>query len=404
MVGLAVSSWIARYLGPTQQGILVFITSYIAVFQVIAELGTTNIVIRKMAREPDKSGKILASITHMRFISSFACLVSAIALMWFWKPQDTQSIILTSIIGAAMLFQAADTVDLWFQSQSQSKRTVTARTIAFLISNLVKISLLLASAPLLAFAIAITLEFGVAAGGLLYGYRRFPTRCKWQFDSNELKIILCHSVPFLLSGCINIISINIDKLIIFELLNSRQAGIYGAAFLLIGSASVIPYAISSSTAPYIARCDDTKKRNKIFENLYFALWWSALFLLPILFFLSDYIVLILFGDAYSDASGVLRILSFALIPIFLSLGNDYLSLMQQKGRMTLYRTLFGLSTLLAMLLVFTPTWGINGAAIALLISHTVSNTIFFWLLMPDSMRLQLRGLTRPMINLFTSNN
>ena len=78
---------------------------------------------------------------------------------------------LVGITAAGMIFQAFDTIDLWFQSQIQSKYVVYARTTAFSLISVIKIVLILTAAPLIAFAWAGMAEIALGSIGLIIVYQ-----------------------------------------------------------------------------------------------------------------------------------------------------------------------------------------------------------------------------------------
>ncbi|ELJ7006574.1 oligosaccharide flippase family protein, partial [Escherichia coli] len=46
ILGLVISTWVARYLGPQEYGILAYILAYLAFFQAVVNLGLDGIVVR----------------------------------------------------------------------------------------------------------------------------------------------------------------------------------------------------------------------------------------------------------------------------------------------------------------------------------------------------------------------
>ncbi len=75
--------------------------------------------------------------------------------MWtilFLRPADGLSHWLVGILSAGIIIQAFDAIDFWFQSQVQSKYTVIAKGVAYLVLSALKIILILLEAPLVAFA------------------------------------------------------------------------------------------------------------------------------------------------------------------------------------------------------------------------------------------------------------
>src|SRR5271167_2378733 len=56
--GLLISVWVARYLGPSQFGILNYALSFTAIVASFVSLGFDSIVVRELVNEPDRSGEI----------------------------------------------------------------------------------------------------------------------------------------------------------------------------------------------------------------------------------------------------------------------------------------------------------------------------------------------------------
>ena len=143
VLALTVGAWVARNLGPHAFGELAYAITFIALFQGIANLGLDGIVVRDLSRNPAESSIILGTVFRLRLIVGGGCWLSAIGLIYALRPDDKNSLILISIIGASLIFQSAETVDLWFQCQSQNKRTVAAKLFSYIIANSLRIILLL---------------------------------------------------------------------------------------------------------------------------------------------------------------------------------------------------------------------------------------------------------------------
>jgi PST family polysaccharide transporter len=86
------------------------------------------------------------------------------------RPADTLVVMMVGIIAAGNIFQAFNAIDLWFQSQVQSKYTVYAKSTAFLLISIVKIILILSGAPLISFALAALIEVFLGAIGMIVVY------------------------------------------------------------------------------------------------------------------------------------------------------------------------------------------------------------------------------------------
>src|ERR1700721_820037 len=65
-VGLFVSVWVARYLGPARFGGLNFALSYAALFASLMTLGLDGIVVREIVRDSSQTPRILGSALALR--------------------------------------------------------------------------------------------------------------------------------------------------------------------------------------------------------------------------------------------------------------------------------------------------------------------------------------------------
>ena len=145
--GLFVGAWVARYLGPADFGTLSFVIAYITFFQAFSALGLDTIVIREIARYPRLAPSLLGSALLMRICSSLIAFLVATATVGLFYGWDSQLFWITVIISSSLAFQAGDTVDLWFQSQSRNRLTVIVKLAAYVASNALKIIGILLAAP-----------------------------------------------------------------------------------------------------------------------------------------------------------------------------------------------------------------------------------------------------------------
>jgi len=107
IIGLTIGAWTARYLGPAQFGELAYVVSFIAFFQVIADLQADGFIVRDIAQERAHAALILGTALWLRMLLGFLAWLGATGLMLLLHPHDTQLFVLTAIIGGMMIFQSA---------------------------------------------------------------------------------------------------------------------------------------------------------------------------------------------------------------------------------------------------------------------------------------------------------
>ena len=72
---LLVGIFVARYLGPTQYGIMNYAVSFVTLFLVIATFGFENIEIREEAKANDQKDIILGTVFVLRLVLSLITIV-----------------------------------------------------------------------------------------------------------------------------------------------------------------------------------------------------------------------------------------------------------------------------------------------------------------------------------------
>ena len=339
-IGLVIGAWVARYLGPAQFGELAYVISFIAFFQVIANLQADGFIVRDIAQGRGETSVLLGTTLWLRLIFGVTGWVCAAGLMFLLHPKDYQLILLTVIVGATMVFQPADTVDLWFQSQSQSRRTVTAKFAAYLFSNGVKIVLILYKAPLVAFAGVICLECAATALGLAVVYRRFPTHNHWRASLAKARSLLHLCWPFISSGLMITIFLRIDQIMLKEMLGERELGIFAAALPISQALTVIPSTLVVSLAPFVARKINQDER--LYEDALVTIFRSFAFLslsgASIIALASPWLIKLMYGSQYEFSAVILSTHVFVNVLIFQGIAQDLWVINKNVRSVTLVST------------------------------------------------------------------
>lgn len=375
LLGLLVGAWVARYLGPAQYGELAYALAYIAFFQAVANLGMDGIVVRDIARDQSQAGQILGTAFALRLATGVLCwLVAVLGMAWSNGWQD-RSVAIVALVGASLIFQSADTIDLWFQSQSQSKRTVLAKLVAYLLANGVKVLLILSQAPLLAFAAVAALEFATAGLALAYAYRRFPCQSHWQ------KVVIQHwfdllkkTSPLMFSGVWVTIYSRVDQIMIKHFLSEYHLGLYTTVLPLSQAWNFLPTILMLGLLPYLA-ADSLANRTHKFVQL---LQLSAIFAILIsiaMAIISKPLVALLLGEAYKESATILSVIVFSNIFTFLGSIQSVWATTENRLRVYFISTLISSSLSIVVTAILISYFGLVGAALAYLISMFLAVTL-----------------------------
>jgi len=400
LIGVTVGAWVARYLGPAQFGELAYIIAFIAFFQVIAGLEANGFIVRDIARKRGDAAVILGTSLRLRVVSGIMCWLAAIALMYLLHPEDGRLCRLVAIVGAMLVFQASDTVDLWFESQSQSKLTVIAKLVSYLFSNGVRVFLLLYKAPLIAFAGVICLESAALAVALIVAYRRFPADNRWRADMAQAKQLLHLCWPFIASGVMITAYMRIDQIMLKEMLGERELGIYAVALTLSQVWNIIPATLVASLAPFVAR---KKSRSEAEYRdalvIIFRFFAIVAFLGTVLTALAaPWIVGLLYGVEYRASAPVLSVLVFVIFFVFQGIAQSLWVVNDNVRIVNLIGTFLAALISIIANLVLIKKFGIMGAVFSCLLAQGASVVFFPCLFRRDLFDLYKRaflGLAKP---------
>ncbi|MDH3318980.1 MAG: flippase [Betaproteobacteria bacterium] len=395
--GVLVGAWVARYLGPQQFGALAYVLAFVAFFQALSLLGLEGLTVREIAQGPARAGAVLGTVFRLRLGASGLGLFLACGLAWALRPGDADTLLLVAIVAAGMLLQSAEVIDLWFQSQTQSRRAVLARAAAFLLASAARVALVLAAAPLWAFAAVQLLDTGLAALLLARAYRRFPTRDAWIWSPTAARALLTQSWPFLLSALAVITYMRIDQIMLRELAGEREVGIYSAALPFSQAFHFLPVVVCASLLPVLSRlhAEDRGRFYARLQQLFTIFAWSAIALVVALALASHWLVALLLGAAYEQSARVLALHAVTNVFVFLGVAQSQWILIEHRSLIALARTLAGAAANVFANLMLIPRYGALGAAAAAVIAQAVAAVLSNLVLAPQLFRMQVRAFVAP---------
>jgi O-antigen/teichoic acid export membrane protein len=375
-VGLFVGIWVARYLGPVQFGLFSYAQSFVFLFTAIATLGLDGIVVRELVKDENRRDELLGTAFGLKLIGALLIL-PALWLGVQLTSNDAYTNLLILIIGSATIFQSFNVIDFYYQSMVQSKYVAWANSFSLGLSSILKIALLLNEAPLTAFAIMVAFDALVLAVGLVFFYKH-SSRQKlfaWSFRTATAKKMLKDSWPLILSGLVVSIYMKIDQVMIKEMLGVEAVGQYAAAVRLSEAWYFIPMVIASSLFPAIVNAKKTS-RNLYFQRLqrlYTLLVWIALSVAIPMVFISEWLVTLLYGLEYKQASDVLIVHIWASVFVSLGVAGAFYTV-ENLTRIYLIKTFVGV-VINVVMNFYLIGYGIVFAAISTLVAQCFSSYI-----------------------------
>lgn len=383
ILSLFIGVWVVRYLGPEKFGLFSYSQSYVGLFTAFASLGLDNIVVRELIREDKKVEEIVATTFYLKLLGAIIVLFILITTIYY-TSNDTQANVLIFVIALCSIFQSLNVIDFYFQSKVLSKFVVYSNVITLLLSSIVRVLLILGSAPLIYFAWALVFDSIILAIMLVYYFLNIASFNIRDFIfKHDIAIdLLKDSWPLILSGVAIIIYMKIDQIIIKELLGNKAVGQYSVAVRISELWYFIPMVIGSSLFPAIisAKKQSIKLYNSRLQMLYVTMIWTSIIIAIPVSIYADWLVELLYGKDYNQAAKVLIIHIWSGVFVFLGVASSNWLISENLQKYSLINTIIGAFLNVVLNYLFIPIIGISGAAWATLIAYFVSAylSLFFW--------------------------
>jgi PST family polysaccharide transporter len=376
VVGFFILAWIARYLGADNFGLLNYAIAFFSMFSVIAQLGLNQIVVRDLVSKPSHKDEILGTTFFLKLVSGIAAFLLATITIFLLRPDDPTSRILVIITAASSIIGGFYVPEFWFQAQVQSKYTVWARNIAFILMTLVKIVLIQTQAAVVAFAWVNFAEATLTAIGLMIAYQKSGQKIQaWCGSWRRAKSLMKVSWPLIFSNVAIIIYLYVDQVMLGQLTDNKAVGIYAVAVRLSEVWPFAATAIVSSVAPSLIEA------KKISEKIYYEKIQKLCNLLglivyaiaiPMTFFSTPLVVLI-FGQEYAPAGLVLSIHIWSSLFVFMGYVKEIWIATEELTGYALAASFFGAFINILLNLWLIPIYREVGAAIATVISYGLAD-------------------------------
>lgn len=400
-LGLAGWLYIARYLGPEHYGLLNYALSFVGLFATVAALGVDQLLMRELVQYPSKQALFLGTAAGLRLAGGVAAIF-VISILLYILEGNSEERFLVWIISLSLLLQSLGGIESCFAAQVRSKYVVYAQLTQSILSLIFRVVLVELEAPLVWFAVALTLDSVLLYLGLVWVYRKFGGDLwAWRFDLGEAKRLLKDSWPIIFSGIFITIYLKIDQVMLKLMVGEHEAGIYAAAVKFSETWYFIPAIVTTSIFPAIlnARNVNAVLYRQRLQDLYDLMTLISVSIAVIVSFSATPLVNGVFGPAFAAAGPVLAIHIWAGVLVFGSFARQRWALAENLQGKEAGLNFVGavLNVLLNLMLI--PRYGAVGAALATILSYFVGLYLMAYLM--RDFRLFFRMYNASFVHLMT---
>ena len=375
---------IPRYYGVEIFGVFNLTFALIMVATVISRIGLDIYVVRVISTLKEKKdiALFLKSVLKILFIMSLLVSIAMVVFSpiineYLFKSIDATHYLMflavmvlpyTLFNVLVEIFRALDDIKIYsfFRNLSQNGSIALLLAISIIFSlNFNPVYILFTSITIITFALIVVL------------YQFLKKRNISIFIQGEYREkILKHSYPMFLTASIMFLMGYVDSFMISYYLDEYQVGIYGACISLSMIITFIPMAIGGYISPKVAQAYSNKNQEEVKSIFKNSLKLIAITTIPIfvtIIYFSDFF-LGLFGQEFTIATTTLMIVSIGYLSESLCGPVGFILNMTDNQHVFMKILLVSLLINIIFNALLIPRYGINGAAIALMLS------MLFWTL------------------------
>jgi O-antigen/teichoic acid export membrane protein len=312
VIGVAV----ARHLGPENFGLLSYAVSTVAVFSVLFTLGIDGLVVRDLSVSESRAPVILGTALCIRFFAG--CVGAGLCCVYMLVANSSKMggrgiVMVQSLV---MLFGWGEVLDYWFQSRPDPKIGVCARMGANLLGGGMRLLLIWADAPTMAFVLAGVVEVMVLAGAMWQGFK-LERVCvaPLRFDRAQAADLLKRGWSLALSATLVMGILQGDRILLGRLAGREEMGWYAASARFLDLLLMLPMLLGMSVQRVFAREAHAGPlaRSSSVWRVWVVANWVGLSAAVLMWAGSRWVVPWVFGPNYVAAAPILTVHAWIVI-------------------------------------------------------------------------------------------
>ena len=392
---LVIGMLTARYLGPSNYGLINYAASIVAFAMPLMKLGMDAILVYELVESPEKEGEIMGTSLLMNMVSGVLCILGVIAFSSVVNFGETETILICGLYSLSVFFAAVEMIQYWFQYKLLSKYSSLVMLASYAVVSAYRVFLLATAKSVYWFSVSHAVEFGLIGIALWVLYFRKGGQ-GFTFSKSRAKKMLSKSKHYILSALMVVVIQNTDHIMITSMIGEAENGLYSASITAITVFQFVYIAIVDSFRPMILsdkKTDEGAYTNGV-SRLYGITLYTAIAQGIVFFMMAKIVILVLYGRDYLGAVPILRILTAYFVFSVMGVVRNVWILAEGKQKYLWVINLSGALFNVALNAVLIPCWGAIGAAFASLLTQCFANFILGFILKPlrPNNRLLLHGM------------
>jgi O-antigen/teichoic acid export membrane protein len=332
-------------------------------------LGIHQIAVREAAKDLKIMDKLVGNTTIVKlFLSLFAIFLCYAIISITGYPPSTKNAVYIASLGLLSISLSGFGVvyEAKLRMDYSVLFSVTSRLFFF-----ISVLCLIQHDPNLYLFIIASVVADFIHNILMVIFSRNLVKPKFKIEYSLVKKLVIEALPIAISTVFVMIYFRIDTVMLSFLKTDIEVGFYSAAYRITEALTFIPSVIMVSTYPIMAKYFNEK--NKAFNFIYIMsfkiLFASGLLLATVITFLSENIILEIYGSEYYGSIVALQLLIWATSFMFVNqlLSSTYIATGNQNimAKISFFAALLNIG----LNLILIPSYSYTGASIATLVTE-----------------------------------
>ncbi len=373
---------IARHLGPSDYGVLSYALTLLALARPLVGFGLSNMVLRDIRRDPAEADGILGGTMVLRAAGgAVAAVIVAIAASFSSVEHPNFQLLCVTLIVAA-LFASPRGVEFFFIATGRPQYFVIAMTLNTLCFAALKIAFvfldkgvdwfMLAHAAEMVGIGVVSLAAYVAAG---HDPRRWSPSRQWIATYFRRGRVLLFGAFAMTAGA------RLDIILVAELVDVKEAGIYAAAARISEILYNLPVAVAAAVFPFLVDMErgNAARYRETLQLVLDGFAAAALALVIAMSFAAAPLIALLLGPGFAASADILVIHVWVCLFVFTRAVVDNWLISKELDALSVRIHMGGVAINVALNLLLIPIYGAKGAAYAILGSYATATVIFLGL-------------------------
>ncbi len=377
VVSLLVGILTTRYLGPSNYGLISYANSFTAFFAAFCTLGINSLMVKELVDNDEDEGKVIGTSIVLRAVASLLSVITIILSVSLIDYGESTTIAVVALCSLGLFFHVFDAFKYWFQRRLQSKFTVIAAFVAYLITATYRVILLIIGSNVIWFALATSVDY-VCLAILLFIFYKKNKGPKMSFSWQYGKDLFSRSKHFILASLMVSIYAQTDKLMLKQMMGSEDVGFYASATTINGMWCFILAAIIDSVYPSIMEAHKAGNEiefNRKNRQLYAIVFYASTAAAVLFNIFAELVIFILYGREFLPSAMPLRIICWYTAFSYLGVARNawIVSKNVQKHLIKIYAAAAVANVILNVTLI--PLLGASGAALASLMAQVLTGFV-----------------------------